>query len=64
MKPDSRLVELFLEIAKIDGVSGEERDIADFILAQATSSELWATGNVINLDGGESNIAYHSLFKE
>ena len=42
----------------------QPKDIADFILAQATSGEMWATGNVINLDGGECNIAYHSLFKE
>lgn len=42
----------------------QPKDIAEFIAAQATSSELWATGNVINLDGGESTIAYHSLFKE
>jgi enoyl-[acyl-carrier protein] reductase III len=42
----------------------QPKDIAEYILAQATSSEIWATGNVINLDGGEFTIAYHSLFKE
>jgi enoyl-[acyl-carrier protein] reductase III len=42
----------------------QPKDIAEFILAQATSSEIWATGNIINLDGGELSIAYHSLFKE
>lgn len=39
-------------------------DIAKFILAQVTSDELWATGNIFNIDGGEIAIAYHSLFKK
>jgi len=39
-------------------------DIAKFISAQATSDEQWATGNVINVDGGEMITAYHSLFKK
>jgi len=38
-------------------------DIAKFIAAQATSDELWATGNIINLDGGEISVAYHTPFK-
>ncbi|APF17612.1 SDR family NAD(P)-dependent oxidoreductase [Caldithrix abyssi] len=37
-------------------------DIAKFILALATSDELWATGNVFNVDGGEVITAYHSTF--
>jgi NAD(P)-dependent dehydrogenase (short-subunit alcohol dehydrogenase family) len=37
-------------------------DIAKFILALATSDEVWATGNVFNVDGGEMIAAYHSPF--
>jgi enoyl-[acyl-carrier protein] reductase III len=37
-------------------------DIAKFISAMATSSEVWATGNVYNVDGGEMIAAYHSPF--
>jgi len=37
-------------------------DIAKFILAQVTSDELWATGNIFNVDGGEVITAYHSPF--
>ncbi len=37
-------------------------DIAKFILALVTSDELWATGNIFNVDGGEMISAYHSPF--
>ena len=39
-------------------------DIANFIVAQATSDELWATGNVFNLDGGEITVAFHTPLKK
>jgi NAD(P)-dependent dehydrogenase (short-subunit alcohol dehydrogenase family) len=39
-------------------------DIAKFIVAQVTSDELWATGNVFNLDGGEIAIAFHTPLKK
>ena len=39
-------------------------DIAKFISAQVTSDELWATGNIFNLDGGEISVAYHTPFKK
>jgi NAD(P)-dependent dehydrogenase (short-subunit alcohol dehydrogenase family) len=39
-------------------------DIANFIVAQATSDELWATGNVFNLDGGENTVAFHTSLKK
>ena len=39
-------------------------DIARFILAQVTSDELWATGNVFNLDGGEIAVAFHTPLKK
>ncbi len=38
-------------------------DIAKFISAMATSDEVWATGNIYNIDGGEMIAAYHSPFK-
>ncbi len=37
-------------------------DIAKFISALVTSDELWATGNIFNVDGGEMISAYHSPF--
>ena len=37
-------------------------DIAKFICALVTSDELWATGNIFNVDGGEVITAYHSPF--
>lgn len=40
----------------------QPQDIAKFILAQVTSDELWATGNIFNVDGGEMISAYHSPF--
>jgi enoyl-[acyl-carrier protein] reductase III len=39
-------------------------DIANFILAQLTSDEVWATGNVFNLDGGEIAVAYHTPLRK
>ena len=39
-------------------------DIAKFIAAQATSDEIWATGNVFNLDGGEISVAFHTPLKK
>lgn len=39
-------------------------DIANFIVAQVTSDELWATGNVFNLDGGEITVAFHTPLKK
>jgi NAD(P)-dependent dehydrogenase (short-subunit alcohol dehydrogenase family) len=39
-------------------------DIANFILAQITSDEVWATGNVFNLDGGEIAVAYHTALRK
>lgn len=39
-------------------------DVAKFILAQVTSDEIWATGNIFNLDGGEIAVAYHTPFKK
>jgi enoyl-[acyl-carrier protein] reductase III len=39
-------------------------DVAKFIVAQVTSDEMWATGNVFNLDGGESAIAFHTPLKK
>ncbi len=40
----------------------QPQDIAKFILALVTSDELWATGNIFNVDGGEMISAYHSPF--
>ena len=42
----------------------QPQDIAKFIVAQVTSEEVWATGNVFNVDGGELVMAYHTLFKK
>lgn len=39
-------------------------DIAKFILSLVTSDELWATGNIFNVDGGEMISAYHSTFTQ
>ena len=39
-------------------------DIAKYIVSQATSNELWNTGNIINLDGGEISVAFHTPLKK
>lgn len=39
-------------------------DIAKFISSQATSDEAWNTGNIINLDGGECVVAFHTPLKK
>jgi len=39
-------------------------DIAKFISSQATSDEVWNTGNIINLDGGEFVVAFHTPLKK
>jgi hypothetical protein len=39
-------------------------DLAKFIVSQATSDEMWTTGNVINIDGGELIVAYHTPLKK
>jgi len=39
-------------------------DIAKYILSQATSDEIWNTGNIINLDGGEIAVAFHTPLKK
>ena len=39
-------------------------DIAKFIASQATSDEAWNTGNIINLDGGECVVAFHTPLKK
>lgn len=39
-------------------------DIAKYIVSQVTSDELWNTGNIINLDGGEVAVAYHTPLKK
>jgi NAD(P)-dependent dehydrogenase (short-subunit alcohol dehydrogenase family) len=39
-------------------------DIAKFITSQATSDEVWNTGNIINLDGGECVVAFHTPLKK
>ena len=39
-------------------------DIAKFIVSQATSDEMWTTGNVINVDGGELIVAYHTPLRK
>ncbi|MGD9487738.1 MAG: SDR family oxidoreductase [Calditrichaceae bacterium] len=39
-------------------------DIAKFISSLVTSDELWATGNIFNVDGGEMISAYHSTFTQ
>ncbi len=42
----------------------EPADVAKFISAQVLSDENWATGNVINVDGGELTVAFHSPLKK
>jgi enoyl-[acyl-carrier-protein] reductase (NADH) len=39
-------------------------DVAKFISSQATSDEVWNTGNIINLDGGELVVAFHTPLKK
>lgn len=39
-------------------------DIAKYIVSQVTSDELWNTGNIINLDGGEIAVAFHTPLKK
>lgn len=39
-------------------------DIAKYIASQATSDEIWNTGNIINLDGGEISVAFHTPLKK
>ena len=39
-------------------------DIAKYISSQATSDEVWNTGNIINLDGGEIAVAFHTPLKK
>ncbi len=39
-------------------------DIAKFICAQATSDEIWATGNIFNVDGGEICVAFHTPLRK
>jgi len=39
-------------------------DIAKYIASQATSDEVWNTGNIINLDGGEISVAFHTPLKK
>ncbi|TFH02593.1 MAG: SDR family oxidoreductase [Calditrichales bacterium] len=39
-------------------------DVAKYISSQATSDEIWNTGNVINLDGGEFVVAFHTPLKK
>lgn len=39
-------------------------DIAKYISSQATSDEIWNTGNIINLDGGEIAVAFHTPLKK
>jgi NAD(P)-dependent dehydrogenase (short-subunit alcohol dehydrogenase family) len=42
----------------------QPQDVAKFISSQATSDEIWNTGNIINLDGGECVVAYHTPLKK
>ncbi len=42
----------------------EPSDVAKFISAQVLSDENWATGNVINVDGGELTVAFHTPLKK
>jgi enoyl-[acyl-carrier protein] reductase III len=42
----------------------EPADVAKFICAQVLSDESWATGNVFNVDGGESMVAFHTALKK
>jgi enoyl-[acyl-carrier protein] reductase III len=39
-------------------------DVAKYISSQATSDEVWNTGNIINLDGGEVCVAFHTPLKK
>ncbi len=39
-------------------------DIAKYITSQVTSDEAWNTGNIINLDGGECVVAFHTPLKK
>lgn len=39
-------------------------DIAKYIASQVTSDENWNTGNIINLDGGEIAVAFHTPLKK
>jgi len=39
-------------------------DVAKYIASQATSDEVWNTGNIINLDGGEISVAFHTPLKK
>jgi NAD(P)-dependent dehydrogenase (short-subunit alcohol dehydrogenase family) len=39
-------------------------DIAKYISSQATSDETWNTGNIINLDGGECVVAFHTPLRK
>lgn len=42
----------------------QPQDVAQFISSQATSDEIWNTGNIINLDGGECVVAFHTPLKK
>jgi len=42
----------------------QPHDVAKFISSQATSDEIWNTGNIINLDGGECVVAFHTPLKK
>jgi NAD(P)-dependent dehydrogenase (short-subunit alcohol dehydrogenase family) len=42
----------------------QPQDVAKFISSQATSDEIWNTGNIINLDGGECVVAFHTPLKK
>jgi NAD(P)-dependent dehydrogenase (short-subunit alcohol dehydrogenase family) len=39
-------------------------DVAKYIASQATSDENWNTGNIINIDGGEIAVAFHTPLKK
>ncbi len=42
----------------------QPNDVAKYISSQATSDETWNTGNIINIDGGEAVIAFHTPLKK
>ncbi len=42
----------------------QPNDIAKYIASQVTSDEVWNTGNIINLDGGEIAVAFHTPLKK
>ena len=42
----------------------QPQDVAKYISSQATSDEAWNTGNIINLDGGECVVAFHTPLKK